>query len=251
MKKFLLAFFLMVIALASALIIYPSHASGTANITIDSTTQEFPSANVGDTIQDNIIISGVQGLWAWDIVGLSFNQTNLNITSVTEGPFLKAEGQSLFIWTSNSAASFAKGVIPEITDTLLQFTGASGDGVLATLTFKVLSLGTSQIAFNGTTLDSSTNLGTMNSPNYQKIPCTTTNVDITVGPNASNPTNSPTPTGSSSTQSPTLTAKSSPTATTNVPLAPEFPAISILILVIVVATISTTLIVKKAQLIKK
>ncbi len=262
-KRFILAIFLVAVALASALAIPPSHASGTTTLSIDSATQQFPSANVGDTIQVNITISNVQSLWAWDISELSFNPAYLNITDVTEGPFLKAAGQSLFIWTSNSPNWYAIGIIPDISDTLLEYSTKSGSGVLATLTFKVVALGTSEIVFNQTTLDSSTFTETSTGIVYQQISDTTTNANIVVGGNTSGPSPSPTsgpttapsvtslPTSSSPSPDPTTSGTPSPTATPTTQQAPEFPVFSVLLTLIIATTISTLLLTKKAKLNKK
>ena len=260
MKKFMFAIFLIAIALASAMAINSSHASGTATISVAPSTQQFPSATVGSTIQINIEISNVKDLWAWDIANLTFNPTVLNLTSVTEGPFLKQAGQDLFIWTSDSAIAFSKGFIPDISDTLLSFTGESGSGVLATLTFQVLSLGTSQILFNQTTLLSPTNLGTISNPEYQSIPDTTINANISVGVTTtstptSNPTTAPTtnpsPNASSPSTDSTPSGNSSPTATPISHQAPEFPVFSILIILMIAATVSMLLLAKKAKHNKK
>ena len=84
MKKFVLAVFLAVLALVSVIAIYPSHASTATTMSIDSSTQQFPSATVGSTIQINIEVSNVQGLWAWDVAGLTFNPAYLNLTGVAK-----------------------------------------------------------------------------------------------------------------------------------------------------------------------
>ena len=245
MKKLMIALFLAVIILASVIAINPSRASTTTTISIASTTQQFSSATVGNTIQVNIVINNVQGLWAWDIAGLTFNSAYLSITSVSEGPFLKSAGNSLFIWTSNSATAFAKGVIPDISDILLEYSTASGSGVLVTLTFTVISLGTSQIKFNQTTLDSDTNVGTSSNPVYKQIPCTNINADITVGSTA-NPTSS-----NPSTTNSTPSTNSSPTPTPKSQQIPEFPVIAIVMLLMAAATVSTLLLSEKAKLNKK
>ncbi|HMK95606.1 MAG TPA: cohesin domain-containing protein [Candidatus Limnocylindrales bacterium] len=249
MKKSILALFLAIIALTGIAAINPSHAQTGTTIAIDSSTQQFPSATVGSTIQINIVINNVQDLWAWDVAGLMFNPAYLNLTSVSEGPFLKAAGQDLFIWTSDSFLSFSKGVIPDISDVLLSFTSESGSGVLATLTFTVLALGTSQINFNQTTLDTPTNVGTTSNPVYQTVTHTNINAVITVGsttsqtpspPPSNSPSSSPSPTDSTS-------ASQSPSPTPKTQQAPEFPAISIVILLITAATASTLIISKKAK----
>jgi hypothetical protein len=251
MKKLMITLFLALIILASVIAINPSHASTTTTISIASTTQQFPSAIVGNTIQVNIVINNVQGLWAWDIAGLTFNPAYLSITSVSEGPFLKSAGNSLLIWTSNSAIAFAKGVIPDISDILLEYSTASGSGVLVTLTFTVKSLGTSQIKFNQTTLDSDTNVGTSTNPVYEQIPCTNINADITVGPTANSSSSPGSASGSPSPTDSTPSANSSPTPTPKSQQIPEFPAIAIVMLLMAAAAVSTLLLSKKAKLNKK
>lgn len=67
MKKIIIAVFLLAIAITSVSIVNPSYASSIPTISVDSNTQNFPSAHVGDTIQVNITVSNVQNLWAWDL----------------------------------------------------------------------------------------------------------------------------------------------------------------------------------------
>jgi len=265
MKKFILAIFLAVIALTSVVAINPSHAAAATTISIDPSTQQFPSATVGSTIQVNIDISNVQGLWAWDILDLTFNPAYLNVTGVSEGPFLQNAAQDLFVWTSTDTIALNKGIISDMSDTLLSFTTASGSGVLATLTFTVLSLGTAQINFTQTTLDSDKNLGNTTDPVFQTIPCTNINANITLGPvtatpapttnptssPAGSPSSSPPPTTSSSATHSTSTPDSSPTSTPKIQQAPEFPAFAIIMLLIIAATASTLLLSRKAKHNKK
>lgn len=242
MKKIAIVFFLTVIALASTVVVNTSHASTIATVSIDSSTQQFPSATVGSTIQVNIDVNNVQDLWLWDITNLTFNPAYLNITSVTEGPFLKSAGKSLFVWTSNSNLQFSEGYIPDITDILLEYSTASGTGVLATLTFQVLALGESQITFKQTTLESDTNLGTSSDPNYQQIPCTTVNANIVVGSNASSST--PTPTSPPAANSGTPTPIDPSTSTSSAPTSsqtgqiPEFPLFPVIVILFIASMIS-------------
>ncbi len=265
MKKFVLAVFLAVLALVSVIAIYPSHASTATTMSIDSSTQQFPSATVGSTIQINIEVSNVQGLWAWDVAGLTFNPAYLNLTGASEGPFLQKAGQTLFIWTSTSQVSFAKGVIPDISDALLSYSTESGSGVLVTLTFQVLSLGTSQVAFNQTTLDTPINEATGGHTDFEQIPCTNINANIVLGPNTATPsptfTSNPSSTPVSSTSpkssttptaSSTAKASSSPNLTsTPTQNAPEYPIVSILIVLFAVITLSTLVLATKAKVNKK
>jgi hypothetical protein len=153
-------------------LVKPSSASGTAIISVDSATQQFPSVRVGDTIQVNIDVSNVQNLWAWGIDNLKFNPSILNLTQVSEGPFLKQAGSTLFLWSSQSTIAFSKGDIPEISCVLLEQSSTSGSGVITTLTFQVISNGTSQITSNQTTLED---------PNQIVLNSTTLNANITIG----------------------------------------------------------------------
>ncbi len=153
-----------------------------ALISVDSATQQFSSAHVGNTIQINITVSNVQDLWSWDIANLTFNPAMLNLTQVTEGPFLQQAGQTIFIWTSGSTQAFSKGYIPDMSDTLLSINSVNGSGVIATLTFTVLSLGTSQITFNQTTLLNSQPSQNLPPPQIgNPIGSTAINANITVG----------------------------------------------------------------------
>jgi uncharacterized membrane protein YciS (DUF1049 family) len=180
--------FLIAVAFASAAAINCSNASETAIISVDSATQQFPSAHLGDTIHVNIDVSNVQNLWSWDIANLRFNPNFLNLTQVSEGPFLKAAGSTLFIWTSTSTNAISKGDIPDISDTLLEYTSASGNGVIATLTFRVISLGTSQIVFNQTTLLNPNQIAAPGQTTgaYEQINDQAINANITVGTSSGN-----------------------------------------------------------------
>ena len=173
MKKLATTLFLIAVALASVAAIKPSRASGTATISVDSATQQFSPEQVGDTIQVNIDVSNVQNLWAWDITNLKFDPGVLNLTQVSEGPFLKQAGQTLFLWTSQSAVAISKGDIPDMSCTLLEISSANGSGVIATLTFQVVSLGTSQINFTQPTLED---------PNQGQIAFNAINTNVNVVP---------------------------------------------------------------------
>ena len=168
-----LALFLMAAILIGTSFVNLARANDTAIISIDSTTQQFASAQIGDTIQVEIDVSNVQNLWAWDIANLKFDPAVLNLTQVSEGPFLHEAGQTMFLWTSQSTLAISEGDIPDISCTLLVPSNANGSGVIAILSFEVMSLNeTSQIAFNQTTL--------LN-PNQGQIPSEALNSEITIG----------------------------------------------------------------------
>jgi hypothetical protein len=194
------AILLLAFVLASATSINYSNASGTAIISVDSATQQFPSARLGDTIHVNIDVSNVQDLWSWDIANLRFNPNFLNLTQISEGPFLKSAGSTLFLWTSTSIIAISKGDIPDISSTLLEYTSASGSGVIATLTFRAISLGTSQIIFNQTTLLNPNQIAAPGQTTgvYEQINSQAVNTNITVGTPSGHSPISSTPDSSSS-----------------------------------------------------
>lgn len=242
MRKPIVLLLIFAIVIGSAVILHTTSASGTstATISIDSTTQQFPSAHVGDTIQVNIVVSKVSHLWCWNIEDINFNPKVLNITNVTEGPYLKQAGQTMFIWTQG-APELSKGEIPEIEDILTTTNTASGSGILATLDFTVLQLGTSQITFNQTELDSSaaTINYTTNEPISTIIPSTAINAVITVGPTS---TSSPTPLSSTSSSASSDPSQSiDPAGSTSTPNAPEFPSIIIILPLFGLVTMSMML----------
>jgi hypothetical protein len=144
-----------IIAVFSISLMKPVRADGTPTIRINPASQELPDTIVGQTFGVNITINDVTDLWAWK-VRLNWNPQILNITNVQEGPFLQSAGNTLFIWSGLGATTINQGYIREISCNLLVATGASGSGVLATLTFKVLAAGTSDITINETELLSST-----------------------------------------------------------------------------------------------
>jgi hypothetical protein len=231
-KKSALALFLIAVALASAAGINHSYASETAIIGIDAATQKFPSAHVGNTIQVNIAVGNVQNLWEWDIANLKFDPTFLNLTQVSEGPFLKQAGSTLFLWTSESTIAISKGDIPDISCTLLEYTSASGSGVIATLTFQVISIGTSQIIFNQTKLFDPNQIAAPGQTTgvYPQINCQAINANITVG----------TSTGSLPISSPDTSSSTS-----------VFPTWLILAVLLVAATVSMLLFSKKIKRTRK
>jgi hypothetical protein len=259
MNKLIIAVFLIAITIASAFAINLTYATETTpTVTVDSTTQQFPSAKVGETIQVNIVVSNVQDLWAWSLTNVTFNPAILSVTQVTEGPFLQKEGQTEFLWTSNSPF-LNKGMIPEIDDILIEEASTSGSGVLATISFQVVSLGTSQISFGQVIMYNSTAIA--NPDGTPAINVNVINSTITVG-GSSNPTTAPSsnpgatasPTTQSST-SPTQSTATSPTTSASskdgTSAAPEFPITLILAILIIAVTASTLLIAKNAKHRKK
>ena len=256
MKKTLALLLLIALTITATCTINPTHATTTTpTITVDPNTQEFPNAKVGDIIQVNITANNVQQLSGWDIEGLNFTQTMLNLTNVSEGPFLTNAGNTIFVPVYFSYQTINLGYIQEISDMLVEIASSTGSGVIVTLSFQVLALGTSQITFGQASI---VNQNQISNLQPQSTSCNAVNAAITVGPTANvtptptASTSSPTPTGSSSTptskassNSPTSTNTADPTATSKPSNIPEYPVLPILIALIAAATISILITAKK------
>lgn len=132
--------------------IKPIQAQETPAVSVGPTALNLETAYIGQVIQININVTDVQKLWGWDLQNIGFNPAVLNLTKVVEGPFLKKGGNTFFLWTSQSQLAFSQGDIPDVADALSENTSVSGSGVLATLTFKVVSSGDSPIVLNTTQL---------------------------------------------------------------------------------------------------
>ena len=230
MKKLIVAMLLMVIAFSFALMISPARATGTATISVSSATQQFPSANVGDSIQVNITVSNVQNLWGWQISGTRFNPAVLSLTKVAEGPFLQQAGQTMFSSTSSDSYAVNQGDLTQMYDILISTSGVSGSGVIATLTFTVLATGTSQLNFTATSLVAPPPSG---STTGVPIACNALNVTLTIGSstNTSSPTSGPAITSPSSSPNSSSNPKSGDNSPrpTGLSQAPEFSATVVIV----------------------
>lgn len=96
---------------------------------------------VGAVFDVEIRITGVTNLFAYDI-GIQHNDSVLDATGVTEGPFLASNGDPTFFLGDDSsnpvnALSTLIGIVPEV----------SGDGVLFTIQYSALASGLSPLVF--------------------------------------------------------------------------------------------------------
>jgi len=116
--------------------------------TVAVVPSEVKDKEPGESFKVNITVTDVvisetppisQGLYGWS-VNMTFNPDILNCTSVEEGPFLKQFFETIFAWNINNTAGFAFiGGMFKPPPTPPQ--GATGSGVLATVTFKVKGRG--------------------------------------------------------------------------------------------------------------
>lgn len=114
-------------------------------------------AEVDETFSINVSVAEVTDLYGWEFKLYYLNDI-LNATEVTEGPFLKAGGNTYF----TGGPSETEGILNDYNTThgrihiwctlLEEIPGVNGTGPLATITFKATKTGTSNLALSKTFL---------------------------------------------------------------------------------------------------
>jgi len=115
----------------------PSNGAGTTTVGV------FPSsvtAILGQNFSININATGISDLYGWQFT-LNWTARILNVVNASEGPFLKSGGSTFFYYNSNASA----GQVTVECTLLGDVSGMSGSGVLATITFSVISSGQSSL----------------------------------------------------------------------------------------------------------
>jgi len=99
-------------------------------------------SEIGTTFEVNITITNATDLYVWQ-AGISFNTTILEALSLEEGPFLKQKGTTL--WTPSTIDNITGTIHYHASALTGNTTGANGNGVLGTITFKTKAYGNSVI----------------------------------------------------------------------------------------------------------
>jgi hypothetical protein len=130
--------------------------------TISLSPPSVKDVPTGETFSVNVTISDASNIYSWQ-VNMTFNPSVLSVEGATEGSFLKNFNAT--VWPNPSIQN-DKGrvLISALFNVPFPSTGASGGGVLATITFKVKSGGSSALDF----VDG-TKLGTVESGHYLPI----------------------------------------------------------------------------------
>jgi hypothetical protein len=103
--------------------------------------------SIGETISVDIVATDVTDLFAFN-VDFAFNSTVLGGTSVVPGTFLNSAGLTLGDLGLLGFDTTTPGEIRDINDSLLgAVAGATGTGVLATMSFDVVGSGISDLSF--------------------------------------------------------------------------------------------------------
>jgi len=116
--------------------------------TVLSVDPEISVVAPGQSFNITIKVTDVSELYAWQF-NLTFNPTVLNVTNVTEGPFLKQAGSTFWAFTQNDIHNDAGWVFAGSSLFPVPAQGATGSGVLATVTLRVKAEGISSLHFSG------------------------------------------------------------------------------------------------------
>ena len=105
-------------------------------LTLTPATTVGPPPDVGATFTLTLHVTGVTNLWSW-VIGLKWDPAILDLQSMHEVQTFINSDSAGTIW-GPGAIHHSTGVLDEVSDTRLSNTGVSGDGDLATFTFKVV-----------------------------------------------------------------------------------------------------------------
>jgi hypothetical protein len=122
---------------------------------VNVSPETYKVTGINKTFTINITVSEVTDLWGWEI-SLFYNSTQLNCTNVQEGPFLKATGNQTLFWIVNLTDNFnaTHGYIRVFCayQAVTNVTAPSGDGIIANVTFRSKTIGTSILELSNTKL---------------------------------------------------------------------------------------------------
>jgi hypothetical protein len=126
-----------------------AHAVPMLDLDVDTSTAGIQTdrvVTIGTIFEVEIRITGVTGLFAYNI-DVTHNDTVLDATGVTEGPFLSSNGDSTFF-----AGDDTTNPVNALSTLLSVSTGVSGDGVLFSIQYTALAAGVSFLEFTFTDL---------------------------------------------------------------------------------------------------
>ena len=120
---------------------------GAQAVPLLSVTPSLSNVTIGDVFSLDIQISGVSDLFGWQL-DLGFGPAGLlNASPATEGGFLGA-GQTFGGGTVDNTAAMIEFMFSALSGT----TGVSGDGILASISFKALAAGIATVSLGNVQL---------------------------------------------------------------------------------------------------
>jgi hypothetical protein len=155
-------------------------ASAATVVSLSPAVVSDQSLTIESTFQLKVHVDAISNLWAWRI-SLAWNSSVLEMSGApVEGSFLKASYSTIFL---PATPNNTNGVLEEQACTIFGAGGVSGSGDLATLTFKVVGYGSSNVDMNSTMMEYGS------SGNHVQIPCSTVGATF----NLQNPSPPPPP----------------------------------------------------------
>jgi hypothetical protein len=192
MKRKYLGLMLLAILTLSISCVFITNAQATTVLSMNPAVIPTQSLSVGSTFTVTFHIANVQNLWQWGFE-LKWNPQVLTVDSPpTEGPFLRSAGNAFFNTPPLYGSNITLGVLNETSCMFFTLAKASGSGDLASIVFKVVGYGSSNIDFNNAFLGA-----TPADSASESLPITFTQVGSTFNlpnPNQPTPTPSPSPT---------------------------------------------------------
>lgn len=92
----------------------------------------YVAHKIGENFTINIVVTNVEDLGGWQ-AGISWDPNVIGLIGhPKEGPFLKAYGQTLFLYSRA-----VNGTIKEMSSNLFSASGVTGSGIIATLVFNI------------------------------------------------------------------------------------------------------------------
>lgn len=142
-KIIIVSFLIAILVIVLAYVILTSSPSSTVLSVYPQTVQGIADQNF--TI--NVTISNVADLFGWELK-LGWNPSLLDVTNVTEGPFLRSTGQTFFSPQVNNT----EGQLIADCSLVGNISGASGQGTLMIVQFNVKESGTCDLNLHDTQL---------------------------------------------------------------------------------------------------
>ena len=137
------------VLLALALMLWAGATGGAwgdpATVSFDPT--QVSELSAGEQFTVDVVIADISSLFGWQI-NVTFNPSVLNVVKIGEGPFLKNVAKTMMPKTIDNTLGFvmaAAAFVPPNPPA-----GASGSGILANITFSVMSSGGSTLHFDQT-----------------------------------------------------------------------------------------------------
>jgi hypothetical protein len=134
---------------------------------------------IGTTFTVDVRVDGASNVWAWEVDSITWNPAVIQLTSIQEGNYLKNDHTTLFYGGTSANFDNANGELGYMGATIGNSeTETTSSGVLATLTFTIVSYGSTNIQLGTTYLytESLTDQGYVTTPTLP----TTNDATVTV-----------------------------------------------------------------------